>query len=117
MKNLATLKKILDSNNYKTRFYWFYDSGFELTDWGNYFSILDENYIEIPFTGPIENKKLKWIEINPIEEKFIGRLVPSKRIDHTKELIENLNFNKINFNYENEFVKIENENFGISIGF
>jgi len=109
---LDTLKEIIDNSNCEVRFNWFYDPGFELTEWVDYFSIPADNYIEIPFTGPIEISSLKWIEINPIEKKIIGRLVPPKKINHTKELIDSFNSHKIGFTFNGELIKIENGKFG-----
>lgn len=47
-------------------------------------------YIELQRIGPIALSDIDWLEINAIEERHMGRLMPAKRFDHTDEIIDRL---------------------------
>ena len=81
---LDKIKHIINNTNCSLSFAWFYDPGIELTAWVSNFTFPVKGYVEIPSSGPIENQRIKWIEINPVEEKVLGRLIPPKKILHTK---------------------------------
>jgi len=111
---LDIVKQIIKENNCKIRFSWFYNPDYETTKWVEYFNFPEEGYIEIPLTGPIKTTQLKWLEINPIEIKKIGRLIPEKEINHTKEIIDILNEENIIFSFNQSFIKINNEDFNMT---
>jgi len=37
-------------------------------------------------------KDIEWVEINPIEKKAVGRLVPEKEINHSQEIATLLDY-------------------------
>jgi len=55
------------------------------THWINFFTSPEKNYIESS-RGHFHTKEIKFIEINPIEIKHIGNLIPDIVINHSKEL-------------------------------
>ncbi|MBB6372113.1 DUF6678 family protein [Chryseobacterium shigense] len=65
------------------------------------------NYIETGQTGPNIINKIEYIEINPIEEKNIGKLVPKKMINHSLEIIKIIESKNINFKQCENTIKIE----------
>ena len=56
--------------------------------WGNWMFIPAEGYVEFERFGPIRISDLEWLDIDPIEVKRIGRLVPDRRIDHSDVLLQ-----------------------------
>ncbi|MFB9077954.1 DUF6678 family protein [Flavobacterium procerum] len=64
-------------------------------------------YIETGHTGPNTIDKIEYIEINPIEEKDIGKLVPKRMINHTLEIIKIIENRNINFEQCENTIKIE----------
>ncbi len=89
---IAIVKNILDKYKCKIRFHWNCDSYIEISEWDQYFILPEDGYIEAPSLGIIKGNQWKCFDINPIEEKVIGRLIPPKIIDHTKKLNEILTF-------------------------
>ena len=65
------------------------------------------NYIETGSTGPNNINKIEYIEINTIEEKSIGKLVPKKLINHNLEIIKMIEYKNINFKKDGDIIKIE----------
>ena len=104
---LDKIKHIINSTNCSLRFAWFYDSGIELTAWECNFTFPEKGYVEISSTGPIEIHRIKWIEINPVEEKILGRLIPPKKIFHTKQIIDFLEDKGIEYSFDGELIKID----------
>ena len=51
------------------------------------------------------------MEIDPVEVKIIGRLVPPKNIDHSLEIINYLKENDIAFSENEKHIRIENTSF------
>ena len=51
--------------------------------WSNWIIKPNENYYETEMQGPYAASIIEWIEVNPIEVRKEGRLVPVKEIDHT----------------------------------
>jgi hypothetical protein len=47
-----------------------------------------ENYFETEKQGPYAVNDIEWIEVNPVEERREGRLVPAKLIDHTDAIVK-----------------------------
>ncbi len=108
---LNIIKDILDKNKCKIRFHWYYDPDFETSEWVNSFSFPVEGYIEPMSVGPIKITQWKWLEIDPIEKRKIGRLIPEKEINHTKEIIDTLKDNEIDSFYDGHLIKIKNLEF------
>ena len=57
--------------------------------WG-WFLVPVQGYVESSAYGPLPVREVEWVEIDPIEQRHIGRLVPPKIIDHTAELLQQL---------------------------
>ena len=45
-------------------------------------------YVESSAYGPVPTRDIEWVELDPIEQRHIGRLVPPRIIDHTAELLQ-----------------------------
>lgn len=58
--------------------------------WCSWYIELDRQHFEAEALGPIRKDWLEWLEIDPIEVKWQGRLLKSKRIDHSVSLFDEL---------------------------
>jgi hypothetical protein len=47
-------------------------------------------YVEFPAYGPVPTREVEWVELDPIEQRHIGRLVPPQILDHTPALRQQL---------------------------
>jgi len=47
-----------------------------------------DNYFETEKQGPYSTGNIDWIEVNPIEERQQGKLVPVKQINHTDTIVK-----------------------------
>jgi hypothetical protein len=65
--------------------------------WSNWLGHPSDTYLEAENQGPYSIKNIEWIEIDPVESRRIGRLVPDKKIDHTEPLIKLLD--RVSFPY------------------
>ena len=108
---IAILSKIVNANNLRVRVNWFYDPGFEISEWDHGFFIPVEGYLEPSSLGPVPIREIKWFQIDPIEVKVIGRLVPDKKIDHSKNVGTYLTNNSIEFTWEDGLFQIENPDY------
>ena len=57
--------------------------------WG-WFLVPVPGYVESSAYGPVPTREVEWIELDPIEQRHIGRLVPPQIIDHTPALLQHL---------------------------
>lgn len=57
-----------------------------VTDWSEWLTFPSNGYGEIIRHGPFLIREVKLIEINPIEVRRLGRLLPDKNVDHSEEL-------------------------------
>lgn len=57
-----------------------------VSKWSNWLTFPSDGYGEIQVTGPFLIREVSCIEVNPIEIRKVGRLVPDKKIDHSIEL-------------------------------
>lgn len=65
-------------------------------------------YIEPIGYGPVSVKnQLEWIEIDPIKQEYIGRLVPERKIDRRLDLINELRQIEVVFSELNGKLRIE----------
>ena len=55
--------------------------------WG-WFLVPVPGYVESSAYGPVPTREVEWIELDPIEQRHIGRLVPPQIIDHTPALLQ-----------------------------
>lgn len=62
----------------------------ELLDapWSTWLGHPSDTYIEAACQGPYSIKDIEWVEINPVEKKWMGKLVPVKEVDHSEEIIK-----------------------------
>ncbi|RZJ56531.1 MAG: hypothetical protein EOO55_04995 [Hymenobacter sp.] len=58
------------------------------SNWSRWFIIPVPGYVEASSFGPMPRREIQWLEIDPIEIKHIGRLVPPKSIDHTTDILQ-----------------------------
>ena len=47
-----------------------------------------DNYFETEKQGPYSTGNIDWIEVNPIEERTLGKLDPVKQIDHSDTIVK-----------------------------
>lgn len=57
--------------------------------WG-WFLVPVPGYVESSAYGPVPTREVEWIELDPIEQRHVGRLVPPQIIDHTPALLQQL---------------------------
>jgi hypothetical protein len=57
--------------------------------WG-WFLVPTAGYVESSAYGPVPSREVEWVEIDPIEQQHVGRLVPPLIIDHTPALLQQL---------------------------
>lgn len=74
--------------------------------WNEWISNPSGEYIDFGLE-PILYRAIKQIQINPIEEKEVGKLVPSIFINHTEEVCEFLANLKINYELEGVLICIK----------
>lgn len=58
-----------------------------VVEWSKWIIKPSETYYETEKQGPYPLNNIEWIEINPIEERKEGKLVPLERIDQTPEIV------------------------------
>ncbi len=56
--------------------------------WSNWLTQPSDNYIEAETQGPYSMNDIEWVEINPVEKRAVGRLVPEKEFDHSSAIIK-----------------------------
>lgn len=57
-----------------------------VTEWSNWLTFPTDGYGEIMRYGPFLIRDVLYIEIDSVEVKKLGRLLPEKEIDHSEEL-------------------------------
>lgn len=63
--------------------------------WSNWLTRPGNQYIEAAAQGPYSLNDIEWVEVNPVEKRATGRLMPEQEIDHSAEitrLLEMLSF-------------------------
>ena len=58
-----------------------------LDKWSGYLNIPESGYVEPSAYGPYPMRDLEYVLVDPIEQRYIGRLVPDRIIDHTQQVI------------------------------
>jgi hypothetical protein len=56
--------------------------------WSNWLGRPGDNYIEAEKQGPYSLHDIEWIEINPVEKRKEGKLIPEKELDHSAAIIK-----------------------------
>lgn len=69
----------------------------EYSEWSKWLGLPVDGYAELEATGPFLIRDVVLVEVNPIERKYLGRLLPDREIDHSIELREALKNKKIKF--------------------
>lgn len=111
MNTLEVIQKIIETTKTNVRFYVYFESGSELSEWQSGFIFPVKGYFEPVKIGPIKINQWEWLEIDPIENIEIGRLVPDKKVNHFSEIIELLRRENISYVENNGIIKIQNLNY------
>ncbi len=56
--------------------------------WSNWLGYPSDTYIEAEAQGPYRIDDIEWVEINPVEKKVAGGLVPEREFDHSPAIIK-----------------------------
>jgi len=56
--------------------------------WSTWFMLPVPGYIEAACYGPVPRGAIEWIELDPVEQRAIGRLVPPQVLDHTAAVLQ-----------------------------
>ncbi|SHJ67664.1 DUF6678 family protein [Aquimarina spongiae] len=108
---LEEISRLISEKRCRIRFNWFYDSGYEVSEWGSYLNFPTDDYFEPEHIGPIKINQWRWLEIHPFEEVVVGRLIPPKTIDYSLEIKDYLSSKGISFVEKEGLIKIDNPNF------
>ena len=108
---LEEISQLIREKRCRIRFNWFYDPGYEVSEWGSYLNFPTIGYFEPEHIGPIKINQWQWLEINPFEKVVIGKLVLSKTIDHSLEIKDYLSSKGIFYFEKEDLIKIDNPNF------
>jgi len=63
-----------------------------------------DNYVEI--NGPWPLREVEWIEIHPIVEQYIGRLVKPRLINYTDMIVTRLSERGVDFSIEDGMIRV-----------
>ncbi len=78
---------------------------FEVSAWDHFLIFPTPNYIECRY-GVFRLTTLRQIQIDSIENRYIGRRVASKRIDHSGLLEEKIQHSRLHYSFENHVFTI-----------
>lgn len=78
------------------------------TDWSNWLTFPAEGYGEIMRYGPFLLRDVAYLEIDSVELRKLGRLLPEKRIDHADELESALHGEGITFSKNGSIFRTTN---------
>ncbi len=76
----------------------------EVIQWNHWIIIPTDGYIEISGSGPFSISLIKAIKLNPIETRYIGRLVPDKKIDHSMTILQKLELANIQYQLDESLI-------------
>ena len=74
--------------------------------WNNWLGNPAGTYIDFGYE-PTPHRMIKQIQINPMEERNMGKLMPSRVINHTKEICEILEVSKIDYEIRDVLICIK----------
>lgn len=60
--------------------------------WSNWLIHPSDSYIEVEAQGPYSINDIEWVEIDALEKKHIGKLVPENEVDHSTTIIKMLDY-------------------------
>jgi len=75
------------------------------TAWSRFLIMPSPGYIETE-TGPVSIRDVEYIDINPVEYRHIGRLIPPKLYDHTAAIQGYLDAFAILYTCTDEHIRI-----------
>lgn len=78
---------------------------FEVSAWDHFLIFPTPNYIECQY-GIFRLTTLRQIQIDSIENRYIGRRVALKRIDHSRLLEEKIQHSGLHYSFENHVFTI-----------
>jgi hypothetical protein len=78
----------------------------ETNNWDKLFIRPAKSYVEFGQTGPVKISEVEWLDINPIEEIYIGTRVPSKYFDHSDSIKNYLDQHSIQYSIYNNIIRI-----------
>ena len=76
------------------------------TEWSKWIISPTESYLETEKQGPDPITQIQWFDINPIETKDMGRLMPVTATDRSKDLIELLDECAVSYHLVNKVFRI-----------
>lgn len=56
--------------------------------WSKWVIQPSDHYVEAETQGPYPINEIEWVEINPVEKREQGRLLPQKEVDHSADIIK-----------------------------
>jgi len=78
----------------------------ETNNWDKWFLRPSKSYIEFGQTGPVKISEVEWLDINPIEQIYIGTRVPSKYCDHSDSIKNYLDHYSFKYSIQNKIIRI-----------
>ena len=78
----------------------------EIVAWSEWLIVPTVGFVELSSCGPISIKEIEWVEINTIEDKYIGRLVKNAKIDHTLHIKEALDQAELLYTHNDSIIRI-----------
>lgn len=76
------------------------------SNWNKMFIRPVQSYVEFGHSGPVKISELEWIDINPVEQIYIGRLVPDKFINHSQGVKDFFDKNAVKYSINDEIIRV-----------
>ena len=76
------------------------------SSWANWFTVPVDNYVEASSYGPCPVKEVEWIEVNPVVEIRVGRLIKPLIHNYTSEIQEQLAAEHIRFEISGQMLRV-----------
>ncbi len=95
LKNIPIKYRIKDTKHYKGA-----------SGWNSWLNNPTRTYLDFGYE-PLSYREIREIHINPIEEKYIGKLIPTRLIDHTDKICKVLEKLNIKYKYRDIIILIE----------
>ncbi|RYY92959.1 MAG: hypothetical protein EOO11_20520 [Chitinophagaceae bacterium] len=54
--------------------------------WDRWLIVPTPSYVETGTSGPLPVRQLQWIDVDPVEQRWVGRVAGSGSFDHSAEL-------------------------------
>lgn len=75
------------------------------TQWSNYLVVPKEGFME-SYNGPIAIQDIEYIEINPYEQRFMGRMNQDQHLNHTQNILELLISLDMNYKLIDQYITV-----------